>query len=33
MATSPTNQVRAAALAEAIATEMARAAQHVGEQG
>jgi len=33
MATLPTNRVRTAALAEAIATELSRAAYHLGEQG
>lgn len=33
MAVASTNRVRTAALAEAIATEMARAAHHLGEQG
>ena len=33
MAASSTNRVRAAALAESTATEMARAAHHLGGQG
>ena len=33
MAAASTNQLRTAALAEAIATELARAACHLGEQG
>jgi hypothetical protein len=33
MALSSTNRVRTAALAEAIATELAHAAHHLGQQG
>ena len=33
MAVSSTNRIRTAALAESIATELARAARHLAEQG